>query len=156
MFKKALLTTAAAIAMFALSSVARADTVTLTGINGTGVTATVTNYSLSGNQFTFTINNTSVSPNTTGTITNIGFALPGDRSNNSTLISSTNNNYTIVFDQNATSGSQSLVSSFDLVLCNKQNGQCTFGGGSVNNGIAPGTSATFTISGDFTGDGEEI
>ena len=136
--------------MFALSSVARADTVTLTGINGTGVTATVTNYSLSGNQFTFTINNTSTG-STTGTITNIGFALPGDRSNNYTLISSTNNNYTIVFDQNATSGSQNLVSSFDLVLCNKQNGQCTFGGGSVNNGITPGTSATFTISGDFSG-----
>ena len=150
MFRKALLTTAAAIAMFALSSVARADTVTLTGINGTGVTATVTNYSLSGNQFTFTINNTSTG-STTGTITNIGFALPGNRSNNYTLISSTNNNYTIVFDQNATSGSQNLVSSFDLVLCNKQNGQCTFGGGSVNNGIAPGTSATFTISGDFSG-----
>src|ERR671939_443977 len=55
MFRKALLTTAAAVAMFALSSVARADTVTLTGINGTGVTATVTNYSLSGNTSTFTI-----------------------------------------------------------------------------------------------------
>ena len=151
MFRKALLTTAAAIAMFALSSVARADTVTLTGINGTGVTATVTNYSLSGNTFTFTINNTSTAPGTTGTITNIGFALPGDRANNFALISATNNNYTIVFDQNATAGAQNLVSSFDLVLCNKQNGQCTFGGGSVNNGIAPGTSATFTISGDFTG-----
>jgi hypothetical protein len=150
MFRKALLTTAAAIAMFALSSVARADTVTLTGINGTGVTATVTNYSLSGNQFTFTINNTSTG-STTGTITNIGFALPGDRANNFALISATNNNYTIVFDQNATAGAQNLVSSFDLVLCNKQNGQCTFGGGSVNNGIAPGTSATFTISGDFSG-----
>ena len=79
--------------MFALSSVARADTVTLTGINGTGVTATITNYSLAGNQFTFTINNTSVSPNTTGTITNIGFALPGDRPNNYTLISSSNSSF---------------------------------------------------------------
>src|SRR5205085_12644480 len=79
MFRKALLTTAAAIAMFALSSVARADTVTLTGINGTGVTATITNFSLSGNTFTFTINNTSVAPNTTGTITNIGFSVAGER-----------------------------------------------------------------------------
>lgn len=151
MFRKALLTTAAAIAMFALSSVARADTVTLTGINGTGVTATITNYSLSGNTFTFTINNTSVAPGTTGTITNIGFALPGDRANNFTLISSTNNNYSIVFDQNATAGSQNFVSSFDLVLTDKTNGNVTFGGGSVNNGIAPGTSATFTITGDFSG-----
>ena len=153
MFRKALLTTAAAIAMLALSSVTRADTITLTGINGTGVTATVSNYSLSGNNFTFTITNTSVAPNTTGTITNIGFALPGNRANNYTLVSSTNNNYVIVYDQNATAGSQNLVSSFDLVLCDKNNSNTcnSFGGGSVNNGIAPGTSATFTISGDFSG-----
>ena len=150
MFRKALLTTAAAIAMFALSSVARADTVTLTGINGTGVTATITNYSLVGNTFTFTINNTSTG-STTGTITNIGFALPGSRPNNYTLTSSTNSNYSLVFDLNATSGSQNLVSSFDLVLTDKQNGNVTFGGGSVNLGIAPGTSATFTITGDFSG-----
>src|SRR5919197_3671235 len=151
MFRKALLTTAAAIAMFALSSVARADTVTLTGINGTGVTATITNFSLSGNTFTFTINNTSVAPGTTGTITNIGFALPGNRPNNYTLVSATNSNYSIVFDLKATAGAQNLVSSFDLVLTDKTNGNITFGGGSVNNGIAPGTSATFTISGDFSG-----
>src|ERR1041385_8353059 len=106
MFRKALLTTAVAFFLFALSSVARADTITLTGINGTGVTATVTNYSLVGNTFTFTINNTSVAPATTGTITNIGFALPGDRPNNYTLTSSSNSNYSLVFDKNATSGSQ--------------------------------------------------
>ena len=151
MLRKALLTTAAIIAIFALSSVARADSFTLTGINGTGVTATVSNYSLTGNQFTFTITNTSVPPGSTGTITNIGFALPGDRANNFSLVSSTNSNYKIVFDQNATSGSQNLVSSFDLVLCNKTNGNCNFGGGTVANGVAQGASATFTISGDFTG-----
>ncbi|MDT7809872.1 MAG: motif [Acidobacteriota bacterium] len=151
MFKKALLTTVAAIAMFALSSVARADTVTLTGINGTGVTATVTNYSLSGNTFTFTINNTSVAPGSTGTITNIGFALSGNRPNNYTLVSSSNSNYSVAYDLNATAGSQNFVSSFDLVLIDKTNGNPTFGGGSVNNGIAGGTSATFTITGDFTG-----
>jgi hypothetical protein len=151
MFRKALLTFAAAIAIFALNSVARADTVTLTGINGTGVTATVTNYSLSGNTFTFTINNTSVAPGSTGTITNIGFALPGDRPNNYTLISSSNPNYKLYYDLNATAGSQNFVSNFDLVLVDKTNGNPTFGGGSVNNGIAGGTSATFVISGDFSG-----
>jgi hypothetical protein len=151
MFRKALLTTAAAIAMFALSSVARADNITLTGINGTGVTATISNYSLSGNTFTFTITNTSVAPGTTGTITNIGFALPGTRANNYTLVSSSNPNYFIAYDLNATAGSQNLVSSFDLVLMDKSNGNPTFGGGSVNNGIAGGTSATFSISGDFSG-----
>src|ERR671928_489352 len=115
MFRKALLTTAAAVAIFALSSVARADTITLKGVNGTGVTATVTNYSLSGNTFTFTINNTSVAPGTTGTITNIGFALPGDRPNTYSITSATNSNYSLVFDKNATAGAQNLVSSFDLV-----------------------------------------
>src|SRR5215210_5892252 len=107
--------------MFTLQSVARADTVNLVGINGTGVTATVSNYSLSGNTFTFTITNTSVAPGSTGTITNIGFALPGNRPNNYTLISSTNNNYALAFDLNATAGSQNFVSSFDLVLINKTN-----------------------------------
>lgn len=151
MFRKALLTTAAAIAMLALSSVARADSFTITGVNGTGVTAQISNYSLVGNTFTFTIKNTSVAPGSTGTITNIGFALPGNRPNNYQLVSSSNNNYVLVFDQNATSGAQNFVSSFDLVLCNKVNGNCTFGGGSVNNGIAGGTTATFSISGDFSG-----
>ncbi|HEX7958033.1 MAG TPA: PEP-CTERM sorting domain-containing protein [Pyrinomonadaceae bacterium] len=146
-----MLTTAAAIAMLALSSVARADSFTITGVNGTGVTATISNYSLTGNQFTFTITNTSVPPGSTGTITNIGLALPGDRANNYTLVSSTNDNYKIAYDLNATSGSQNFVSSFDLVLYDKKNGNITFGGGSVQNGIAQGTSATFTISGDFSG-----
>ncbi len=150
MFRKALLTTAAAFAMLALSSVARADTITLTGINGTGVTATVSNYSLSGNTFTFTITNTSVAPGSTGTITNIGFALPGNRPENYSF-TSTNPNYSIVYDLNATAGAQNLVSSFDLVLTDKQNGNVTFGGGSVNNGIAGGSSATFVITGDFSG-----
>ena len=151
MIRKLFLTTAAAIVMFTLSSVTRADSITLSGINGTGVTATVSNYSLVGNQFTFTITNTSVAPGSTGTITNIGFALPGNRPNNYTLTSSTNSNYSLAYDLNATAGSQNLVSSFDLVLIDKTNGNPTFGGGSVNNGIAGGTSATFTISGDFSG-----
>ncbi|HEX8353554.1 MAG TPA: PEP-CTERM sorting domain-containing protein [Pyrinomonadaceae bacterium] len=151
MFRKALLTTAAAIAMFALSSVARADTITLTGINGTGVTATITNYSLSGNTFTFTINNTSVAPGSTGTITNIGFALPGNRANNFQLVSSSNPNYFIAYDVKSQAGAQNFVSSFDLVLMDKANGNPTFGGGSVQNGIAGGSSATFVITGDFAG-----
>jgi hypothetical protein len=150
MFRKALLTTAATFALLALSSVSHAAPITLTGINGTGVTATISNYSLVGNTFTFTITNTSVGA-TTGTITNIGFALPGNHPNNYTLVSSSNSNYSLAFDLNATSGSQNLVSSFDLVLIDKTNGNPTFGGGSVNNGIAGGTSATFSISGDFSG-----
>ncbi len=149
--RKIFLSIAAAFVLFSLQSVARADTITLTGINGTGVTATISGYELVGNQFTFTITNTSVAPGSTGTITNIGFALPGDRPNTYTLVSSSNTNYVLAYDLNATSGSQKLVSSFDLVLTDKANGNTTFGGGSVKKGIAGGTSATFTISGDFSG-----
>jgi hypothetical protein len=131
-------------------SQAYADSITLTGVNGTGVTANITNYSLTGNSFTFTITNTSIS-NPTGTITNIGFALPGDRPNTYTLNSATNPNYFIEYDLKAQAGAQTYTSTFDLVLMDKQSGNSTFGGGSVNNGITPGLSATFTITGDFTG-----
>lgn len=136
--------------LMALSSVARADTITLTGINGTGVTATISNYTLVGNQFTFTITNTSTAPGATGTITNIGFDLTGTRANNFSIISSTNSNYAIRHDLNASAGAQNFVGTFDVVLWNG-NGNATFGGGSVNRGIAGGTSATFTITGDFSG-----
>jgi hypothetical protein len=155
MFRKALLTIAAAVAMFALSSVARADTITLVGVNGTGVTATITNYSRSGDTFTFTINNTSIpSSGATGTITNIGFDLPGDRLNNFTLVSSTNSHYGILHDMSASAGAQNFTlpgDNFDFVLHDKffENGNKTFGGGKVGNGIVGGGSATFVISGNF-------
>src|SRR5215216_5231645 len=79
MFRKALLTTAAAIAMLALSSVARADTITLAQGGSTtvnfqsptfpGSTATAT-YTLSGNTLTITLTNTS----TNGTfVSGLGF-----------------------------------------------------------------------------------
>ena len=77
--------------------------------------------------------------------------MPGNRPNNYTLVSSSNPNYHVVYDLNATAGAQNFVSSFDLVLCDRSGGNCTFGGGSVNSGIAPGASATFSISGDFSG-----
>jgi hypothetical protein len=136
--------------LMALSTVARADTIVITGINGTGVTAEISNYSRVGNQFTFTITNTSVAPGSTGTITNIGFALPGDHANDFEIVSATNDNYKVAHDLNATAGSKSeFVSTFDLVLTNKGGGNPTFGGGKVNDGIVGGTSATFTVSGDF-------
>ena len=137
--------------LMALSTVARADSFTITGVNGTGVTAQISDYSLVGNQFTFTIKNTSVAPGSTGTITNIGFALPGDRPNNYTLVSSTDSDYFIAYDLKAQAGAQNFVSTFDVVLMDKDKGNATFGGGDVKNGIAGGTSATFTISGDFSG-----
>lgn len=139
---------AGALILLSLSpSHAYADSITLTGVNGTGVTASITNYSLVNGAFTFTITNTSIS-NPTGTITNIGFAL-GERNGTYTLSSPSNPNYYIAYDLNATAGAQNYTSTFDIVLMDKANGNATFGGGSVKNGIAPGFSATFTITGDF-------
>jgi len=148
MLRRSLFTGAAALMLLVLTTGARADTVTLTSINGTGVDATVTNFSLVGNSFTFTLTNTATEPGATGTITNIGFDLPGNRGS-FTLTSSTNPNFRAVLDVNASSGAQNFTSSFDFALLNGNSD--TFGGGKVANGIAPGTSATFTVTGDFTG-----
>lgn len=142
--------------LMALSTAARADSIVITGINGTGVTATISDYTLTDNNgvltFQFTITNTSVAPGSTGTITNIGFALPGDRKEDFKLVSPSDPDYHIVYDLSATAGSKSFATGgFDIVLSNKDKGQETFGGGKVNAGIVGGTSATFTITGDFKG-----
>jgi hypothetical protein len=148
MIRRLLLTTAAAMVMLALTSVARADTVVLTSINGTGVDATVTNYSLVGNTFTFTINNTATEAGATGTITNIGFSLSGNRVSFA-LNSAPNANYKLVLDVNPTAGAQNFADNFDLALLNSNSN--TFGGGMVANGIAAGGSGTFVVTGDFAG-----
>ena len=151
MSRKPLLAAAAAVAMLALGSVARADTVTLTSLsNSTGLTATVSGYSLDGNTFTFTITNTSVAPGPTSVITNIGFNLPGDRPNDYALVSATNPSYFVVQDLDA----GFILTNFDFVLMNRPPSRpdpIQFGVGSIANGIQPGQSATFVISGDFSG-----
>lgn len=157
MLRKSLLAFAATITVFALSSAARADTLTLTSWGGaTGLTATVSNYTLDGNTFTFTITNTSVPPGPTSVITNIGFNLPGDRPNNYTLVSSTNPSYFVVHDLDG----GFVPPHFDFVLMNRQPVRpepIQFGVGSIFNGIQPGQSATFSISGDFSGlDADQI
>jgi hypothetical protein len=140
MFRKMLLTAAAAVMMMALHTAAQADPVVVT--SPFGVTATVTNVSLVGNTFTFTINNTS----STGTITGLGFNLPGNFSNFA-LQSGTNGNFVLGNDVGAQAGAQNFTSSFDFALLTGNN----FGGGKVNEGIGAGQSATFTVTGNFQG-----
>ncbi len=144
MIRRLLLSTASVVMLMALSSVARADTITFTG--GFGVTASVTNFSLNGNQFTFTVNNTSSS----GSITALGFNLTGSRPNYS-LTSTTNSNFTLSNDVSAQAGAQNFTSSFDFALLTGNN----FGGGTVSEGVFAGVSAqntaTFTITGNFSG-----
>ena len=141
MFRKALLTTAATIAMFALSSVARADTVSF-GPGQFGSTATVSNYTLVGNTFTFTLTNTS----STGSITAVGFNLPGDRGTY-TLATTSDSDFKLANDVKAQAGGQQFASTYDFALLTGKN----FGGGSVAEGIGANQSGTFTITGDFSG-----
>lgn len=140
MIRKVSLTFAAAVVMLTLSSVAHADPITFTG--GFGVTASVSGFSLSGNTFTFTLTNTSSS----GSITAIGFGLPGDRAN-FTLASATNGNFSLSNDVSAQAGAQNLTDNFDFALLTGSN----FGGGTVASGVGAGQSATFSITGNFSG-----
>lgn len=150
------------------SSSVRADTITIVGAgSGQFSTATVVcEFNSQTNTLTFTITNTSAitQPGSTSTITGIGFDLPplGNAASPSTGL-------------NGFTGSQaaSLSSDFDFSDGNLGNvpagfnnvvldfGFTTgpsgnFSGGSVNDGLLPGESASFTVSGAaFTGFTEE-
>jgi hypothetical protein len=126
------------------SSSARADAFTFTGIN-TGVTGVVNIAQLSTNQLTVTVTNTSTGA-TSGKITSIGFDLPGASSGSFTLVTSTNPNYRLV--EQVSGDASGINRTFELSLLTGPNFN---GGGNPNGGIIQGASATFTISGDFTG-----
>jgi hypothetical protein len=130
------------------STTARADTFTFNGIN-TGVTGTVNITQLSNNLLTVTVTNTSTGT-VQGKITSIGFDLPGSGSGAFTLVSSTNANYTLItqLDGNASG----INRTFEIALLTGPNFN---GGGNPSRGIIEGASATFTISGNFTGFSQE-
>lgn len=134
MFRKIFFSAAAALMVIALQSAAQADPL---------VTASVTSYSLVGNQFTFTVKNTSSS----GSITAIGFNLPGTRSGTYALGSSTHAGFESMTNVKAQAGAQTSTSTFDFALLTGNN----FGGGTVREGIQAGTSGTFSVTGDFSG-----
>lgn len=147
MFRKALLTTAAAIAIFALSSVARADTFTIVG-NSTGSLSTATvssSFNDATNTYTFTITNTSPFD---ARITGIGFDLGAGNINGF----SASNVAGFTFsdgDLGNVPQFNGAVLDFGFTTGNSGN----FNGGSPNNGLAPGQSLTFTISGAGFGNG---
>ncbi|MGI8654188.1 MAG: PEP-CTERM sorting domain-containing protein [Pyrinomonadaceae bacterium] len=151
MIRKLLLTAAAVVILMSVNAATYADTVTLTGRAGTGVTAQISNFSLTGNQFCFTITNTSVAPGSTGTITNIGFNLPGISGGTFTLNqASGSGSYTLVnsVQANATGVNTTLDFSLETV---KPNGTVSsnFNGGFTQSGIAGGQFATFCVTGNF-------
>jgi hypothetical protein len=144
MKRRILLSFAAILSVMAISATARADTFSFTGIN-TGVTGTVNITQLSNNLLTVTITNTSTGA-VTGSITSIGFDLPGTQAGTFTLVSSTNPNYRLETD--ISGNASGIARTFEIALLTGPNFN---GGGNPNKGIIAGGSATFSVSGDFSG-----
>jgi hypothetical protein len=157
---------AALIIMAAAANVTRADTITVTGVDsGAFSTATVVcEFNSQTNTFTFTITNTSAitQPGSTSTITGIGFDLPptGNASpsglNGFTGSQAPSLSSNFVFSDadvgNVPHGFNSAVLDFAFLTGNSGN----FSSGSVNDGLLPGESASFTVSGAaFAGFTEE-
>ena len=152
----------AAVLFMAGAATVRADTITVTGVDsGQFSTATVVcEFNSQTNTFTFTITNTSAitQPGSTSTITGIGFDLPplGNASasglNGFTGTQAPSLSSDFDFSDadlgNVSHGFNSAVLDFGFTTGPSGN----FGGGSVNDGLLPGESASFTVSGTaFTG-----
>ena len=123
---------------------AKADTFTFTGIN-TSVSGTVNITKLSNNMLSVTITNTSTGA-VTGKLTSIGFDLPGSGTGSFTLASASNPNYRL--ETQIAGNAAGINRTFEVSLLTGANFN---GGGNPNRGIVEGASATFSISGDFTG-----
>lgn len=148
MFRKALLTTAAAIAIFVLSSAARADVIVPITGNSTGNLSTGTvsvSFNDLTNTFTFTVTNTSPFD---ARITGVGFDIAGGNLNG---FSGANVAGFTFSDGDLGNVPQfnSAVLDFGFTTGNSGN----FSGGFPNDGIAPGASLTFTVSGAGFGNG---
>lgn len=152
----------AALLVFAGAATARADTITVAGVDsGQFSTATVVcEFNSQTNTFTFTITNTSAitQPGSTSTITGIGFDLPplGNASasglNGFTGMQAPSLSANFTFSDadvgNVSHGFNSAVLDFAFITGPSGN----FSGGSVNDGLLPGESASFVVSGAaFTG-----
>jgi hypothetical protein len=161
-----LITIAALLVIAAASSNVRADTINIVGVDsGQFSTATVVcEFNSQTNTFTFTITNTSAitTPGSTSTITGIGFDLPplGNASasglNGFTGSQAPSLSANFVFSDadvgNVPHGFNTAVLDFAFLTGNSGN----FSGGSVNDGLTPGESASFTVSGAaFAGFTEE-
>lgn len=139
------------------ASVTRADTITIAGAgsNQFSTATVVCEFNSQTNTFTFTITNTShiTQPGSTSTITGIGFDLPpvGNASasglNGFTGAQAPSLSSNFVFSDaalgNVPHGFNSSVLDFGFITGPSGN----FSGGSVNDGLLPGESASFTVSG---------
>ena len=160
--RKFLLSLGAVSILAVLSATAHADTITIVGTNsGNASTATVVcEFNAQTNTLTFTITNTSAitSPGSTSTITGIGYDLPplGNASasglNGFTGMQapslSSNFNFSDADLGNVPAGFNNVVLDFGFTT----GPSGSFNGGSPNDGLLPGESASFTVTGAaFTG-----
>ena len=165
-FCKQILSLATLILMAGVSATVKADTINIVGVNtGQASTATVEcTFNAQTNTLTFTITNTSAitSPGSLSTITGIGYDLPplGNASssglNGFTGSQAPSLSSTFDFSDgdlgNVPAGFNNVVLDFGFTTGPSGN----FNGGSVNDGLAPGESATFTVTGAaFSGFTEE-
>jgi len=152
----------AVLLFIASAATVKADTITISGVeSGQFSTATVVcEFNSQTNTFTFTITNTSAitQPGSTSTITGIGFDLPPAGNASASGLNgftgmqapslSANFNFSDADLGNVPHGFNSAVLDFGFTTGNSGN----FNGGSVNDGLLPGESASFTVSGAaFTG-----
>ena len=156
-FRKLIFSLGAVAVIACMSAQARADTITISGVDsGQFSTATVVcEFNAQTNTFTFTITNTSAitQPGSTSTITGIGFDLPptGNASasglNGFTGSQAPSLSSNFVFSDadlgNVPHGFNSAVLDFGFVT----GGSGNFNAGSVNDGLLPGESASFTVTG---------
>lgn len=156
-FSKQILSLAALILMAGVSATVKADTINVVGVNsGQASTATVVcEFNAQTNTLTFTITNTSAitSPGSTSTITGIGYDLPplgnasasglnGFTGSQAPSLSSTFN-FSDADLGNVPAGFNNVVLDFGFTT----GPSGTFAGGSVNDGLLPGESASFTVTG---------
>lgn len=146
--------------MAGASATARGDTITISGVSsGQLATATVVcEFNSQTNTLTFTITNTSAitSPGSTATITSIGYDLPplgnasasGLNGFTGSQAPSLSSNFTFSDADlgNVPAGLNNVVLDFGFLT------DSNFAGGSPNDGLLPGESASFTVTGAaFTG-----
>jgi len=161
-YGRLIFTLAAVLVLCGVSTNVRADTITISGVNsGQAATATIVcEFNSQTNTFTFTITNTSAitQPGSTSTITGIGFDLPplgnasasGLNGFTGTQAPSLSSNFDFSdADFGAVpAGFNNVVLDFGFTTGPSSN----FNGGSVNDGLLPGESASFTVTGAaFTG-----
>ena len=159
---KSIMSLAVLLVLAGVTATAKADTITVVGsdLQGFSTATVVCEFNAQTNTFTFTITNTSAitQPGSTSTITGIGFDLPplGNASasglNGFTGTQAPSLSSSFSFSDgdlgNVPHGNNNAVLDFGFTT----GPSGSFTGGSVNDGLLPGESASFTVSGAaFTG-----